>query len=474
MPKLNHDMNHTSGGVRELLAISLPMVISCACDTMMMFIDRLFLAKLGPEYMSAAMGGGITCFMFMTFFVGLTGYSSALVAQHLGADQKDHCSLVTTQAFIICIVSFPLILACIPLGKLLFNVSGIAPQQLTPQFEYFSIVMFSVIFGLLRNTLSAFFSGIGRTRIVMVAACTAMIINTGANYILIFGNLGFPAMGIKGAAIGTIIGSFAGVVVLACVYFGSKNREEFSIIKNLRFAKEMMFKLFRLGSSFGIEMLLNIVAFNFMVLAFHSYGLEIAGAVTIAYNWDMVAFIPLVGVEVGVTSLVGRYMGAGAPDVAHKVAMSGLKIAGVYSFAALLVFLIFAEPLTMVFKPEDGAEFVATTAPLAIYMIHLISVYVFSIAVMTVFAGALRGAGDTFWTMLISVFGHWVMGLTVIIMSRALDCTPKQTWVGMVFAVTFLASLFFIRYIHGSWRNIKVVKQEPLMPEIQNDAQINI
>ena len=65
----------------------------------------------------------------------------------------------------------------------------------------------------------------------------------------------------------------------------------------------------------------------------------------------------------------------------------------------------------MVFKPEDGAAFVATTAPLAIYMIHLISVYVFSIAVMTVFAGALRGAGDTFWTMLISVFGHWVMGL---------------------------------------------------------------
>ena len=213
MPKLNQTITHTSGGVRELLAISLPMVISCACDTMMMFIDRLFLAKLGPEYMSAAMGGGITCFMFMTFFVGLTGYSSALVAQYLGADQKDRCSLVTTQALLICIVSFPLILACIPLGKILFNVSGIDPLQIKPQFEYFSIVMFSVIFGLLRNTLSAFFSGIGRTKIVMIAACTALLINTAANYILIFGNFGFPAMGIKGAAVGTIIGSFSGVTV---------------------------------------------------------------------------------------------------------------------------------------------------------------------------------------------------------------------------------------------------------------------
>ena len=474
MPKLNQTITHTSGSVRELLAISLPMVISCACDTMMMFIDRLFLAKLGPEYMSAAMGGGITCFMFMTFFVGLTGYSSALVAQYLGADQKDRCSLVTTQALLICIVSFPLILACIPLGKILFNVSGIDPLQIKPQFEYFSIVMFSVIFGLLRNTLSAFFSGIGRTKIVMVAACTALLINTAANYILIFGNFGFPAMGIKGAAVGTIIGSFSGVTVLAWVYFGSKNRKEFYTIKNLRFAKEMLFKLFRLGSSFGIEMLLNVVAFNFMVLAFHSYGLEIAGAVTIAYNWDMVAFIPLVGVEVGVTSLVGRYMGSGSADMAHKVTKSGLKIAGVYSGVMLLVFLIFAKPLTMVFQPEDATDFIATTAPLAIYMIHLISVYVLSLAIMIVFAGALRGAGDTFWTMMISVFGHWVMGLTVIIMSRVFECTPKQTWVGMVIAVIFLASLFFLRYMQGSWRKIKVVNQEPLMPEIQSDAQINL
>ena len=474
MTELNPTIQHKSGSIRELLSISLPMIISCACDTMMMFIDRLFLAKLGPQYMSASLSGGVTCFMFMTFFVGLTGYSSALVAQHLGAGQKDRCSLVTTQALIICIVSFPIILACIPLGKMLFDISGIAPKQLVPQFEYFRLVMFSVVFGLLRNTLSAFFSGIGRTRIVMIAAGTALLVNSVANYLLIFGNFGFPKMGIRGAAIGTIIGTIAGVIVLARVYFGHKNRQEFSVIKNLRFAKEMTFKLFRMGSSFGVEMLLNVMAFNFMILAFHSYGLDIAGAVTIAYNWDMVAFIPLVGVEVGVTSLVGRYMGAGSPDTAHKVTMSGLKIAGVYSLITLLILLIFAKPLTMVFEPEDSAEFLATTAPLAIYMVRFISVYVLSLALMIVFAGALRGAGDTFWTMMISVFGHWVMTVTVISMSHVFDCTPKQTWIGMVITVLFLASLFFFRYRQGKWRKLKVVEQKPLMPEIQNDAQINL
>ncbi len=465
---------HEPGGVRQLLEISLPMVVSCACDTLMMFVDRLFLARLGSEYMSAAMGGGVCCFMFMTFFMGVTGYSNALVAQHLGAGIKDKCSLVTTQAILISIVAFPLILACIPLGKMIFEVSGIAPEQLRPQYEYFALVMFSTIFGLLRNSFSAFFSGIGRTRIVMIAALISMLINVVVNYLLIFGNLGFPAMGISGAAIGTIIGSATGVGVLAAVYYGRKNRIEFNVLENCRLAWGMLKTLLRLGSSFGVEMLLNVMAFNLLILAFHAYGVDIAGAVTIAYNWDMVAFIPLIGVEVGVTSLVGRFMGAGDTNLAHKVMKSGLKVAGAYSFIIMLLFFIFTKALVMVFEPQDNGVFLEVTAPLAIYMTKLISVYVLSLAVITVFAGALRGAGDTFWTMVISVIGHWVMSIVILVMSRVFDASAKDTWIGMVISVLFMALMFYLRYRQGSWKKLKVVQHELPLPEVQNDAQINM
>ncbi len=468
------EAGYEEGGVRQLLSISLPMVVSCACDTLMMFIDRLFLSRLGSEYMSAAMGGGVCCFMFMTFFMGLTGYSNALVAQHLGAGMKDKCSLVTTQALIISIVGFPIILACIPLGRIIFEASGIAEQQLIPQFEYFQLVMYSTVFGLMRNSFSAFFSGIGKTRIVMIAAGSSLIINVFVNYLLIFGNLGFPAMGIRGAAIGTIIGTACSVLVLCWVYFGRANRMEFRVLENLRFTWAMLKKLLRLGSSFGVEMLLNIMAFNLMILAFHSYGIAVAGAVTIAYNWDMVAFIPLIGVEVGVTSLVGRFMGAGNPDMAHKVMKSGLKIAGTYSFLTLLVFLFFASPLTLVFEPEEKGEFLTVTAPLAIYMIKLISIYVLSLSAITVFAGALRGAGDTFWTMMISVFGHWVMAVVIIVMSRVFEFDARHTWIGMVASVLFMALIFFLRYQQGSWRKLRIVHHEQPIPEVQNDAQINL
>ena len=117
----------SAGGVRELLAIAVPMVVSHACDTVMTFTDRVFLSWLGPDEMNAAMSGGLTSFMMMTFFMGLIGYTTALVAQYLGAGKKDRCALATSQALIICLAAYPLILLARPLVFYGFDLSnGIA------------------------------------------------------------------------------------------------------------------------------------------------------------------------------------------------------------------------------------------------------------------------------------------------------------------------------------------------------------
>ncbi|MBW6457940.1 MAG: hypothetical protein K0B52_02140, partial [FCB group bacterium] len=106
---------HTPGGIREMLFIALPMVISYASDTVMTFTDRMFLSRLGPEIMNAAMSGGMTVMMMTAFFLGLIGYSTALVAQYLGAKRENTCPVVTTQAFLLILIAYPLILALKPL-----------------------------------------------------------------------------------------------------------------------------------------------------------------------------------------------------------------------------------------------------------------------------------------------------------------------------------------------------------------------
>jgi len=451
-------------GVRELLQIAFPLFISQSCETVMMFTDRLFLSRLGPEYMSAAMAGGLTCFMLSTFFFGLTGYANALVAQHFGSGQTQRCPVVTTQALLISVAAYPVILGCIPVGRWLFSAMDTAPGQIEPQQAYFTILMFGAVFGLLRNSLSAYFSGIGRTRIIMAGAVTSMVVNVAANYILIFGKLGFAPLGIRGAALGTLIGSLAGLLVLVVAYFGKENRRNYAVIAGTRFDLPMMRTLLRFGYPSGLEFFLNMLAFDLLVLTFHSYGLEVAGAVTMAFNWDMVSFIPLIGLNIGVTSLVGRYMGSRSPELAHRATMSGIKIVTLYATLIILTFSLFPEVLIGIFRPVQPDAVYEASFPLAVYMVRLVSVYVFADAIGLVFSGALRGAGDTFMTMCLSVSTHWLLAVASLLMIRVAGLPPRAAWIAVVVLVWCIGLAFAARYRSGKWRQIRMVEPEPVVP----------
>jgi len=249
-------------------------------------------------------------------------------------------------------------------------------------------------------------------------------------------------------------------------YLRRAYRVEYGVLQALRFDREIMGQILRLGTPSGLEFFLNILAFNLLVLNFHSYGVTVAAAITITFNWDMVSFIPLIGVGIGVTSLVGRYMGAGQPDTAARAALSGVKVACLYTLVTFTAFCLFPGPLVEVFRPgEAEAATFPEVAALAVFMVRLISIYVFADAIAIVFSSALRGAGDTFWTMVLSVSGHWVFTITAAVLIRICGAGPRTTWVVVVFLVLGLGSAFFLRFRSGRWRTLRVVSPPALPPE---------
>jgi len=411
--------------------------------------------------MNAAMGGGLTVFMMISFFVGITSYATALVAQYLGAGQKSKCAVVLTQAVLVAVLGYIPILLCRPLAYRLFIFMGVSPEQLAPQIVYFNILLNGVIISLLRTSLSAFFSGIGLTRIVMIASCTSMALNLLFNYTLIFGKFGFPALGIQGAAYGTILGGLGGLLILAAGYFSERNIQDFNPLKAFYFDWAVMAKLLRFGSPMGAEMFLNILAFNAVVLIFHSQGLVTATAATIVLNWDLVSFVPLIGVEIGVTSLVGRYMGAGDPDTAHRATMAGFRLGLMYSAVILFLFLCFPGDLVRIFQPVSAGPVFPQVEPLAISMIRLAAIYVMVEAMFVVFIGALRGAGDTLWAMYISVTLHWVMAIVLFILLKGFGVSPVTGWAVVVFLFVVFSFIAFFRYRTEKWKLIKVVDSTP-------------
>ncbi|PKP18894.1 MAG: hypothetical protein CVU05_12600 [Bacteroidetes bacterium HGW-Bacteroidetes-21] len=446
------------GGIRELLLIALPMIISTAADGIMTFTDRLFLAQIGPEQMNAALGGGIALLTFTFFFTGLSGYSTALVAQYLGAGQKDKTTVTAFQAMLIVIFAWPVIVLLLPVMKWFFTTAELPQAQMALQLQYIQILAWGSLAGMLRHALSCYFSGLGKTRIVMTATLAALAVNVILDYILIFGKLGLPVMGIRGAAIATVSGAATAALILFMAYLNRVNRTEYGVLRSFHFDGSVMKKLLYFGSPAGFEMLLNFIAFSVVVTMFQSRGDVAATATTVMFNWDLMSFIPLLGVEIAVTSLVGRYMGAGRPQVAHRSAISGVKTGMFYSVIVLVFFVFFPHWLVEIFSPDVPNDVFTNAIPTAVSMIQIASLYVLAESMMVAFIGALRGAGDTYFTMFASVTLHWLMVPVLYFTLKVWELPITTSWFIIVLLFLLFCGALYLRFRGGKWKTIKVVK----------------
>lgn len=448
---------HKPGGQKELLELALPMIIATACDGIMTFTDRLFLAKVGSEQMNASLAGGIALQMLTFFFIGLIGYTTALTAQYMGAGEKHNSSRTAFQGILIVLIAWPLIILIKPYLSSLFGWLNTPESQIAYQIEYISVLAWGVVFTLLRHTLSCYFVGIGRTKIVMQATVAAMVTNVVLDYVLIFGKFGFQPMGITGAALATVSGSVVATIILFSTYIGHKNNIEFSVSKSFRFSAEIMKKLLYFGSPAGFELFLNFIAFFFMVALFQGQGDVASTATTIMFNWDMVSFIPLIGIETSVTSLVGRYMGAGRPQVAHRAALSGIKTGIFYSIVILILFVFIPKTLVLVFQPDAPSQIFDNAFPIAISMIRIASLYVLAEAVIVAIIGALRGAGDTHFTMIVSVAAHWAFVPILYLCLNVFNMSVPFSWFILVLFFLIFSLILVLRFKSGKWKQIKVI-----------------
>ena len=449
------------------------MIASQASETIMLFVDRLFLSWLGKAYIAASMSGGLSAFVFSSFFAGIVGYTNALVSQYYGAGRTRRCVETTSQGLYLSIAFTPVLFALIPVIRYFFSAVGHSPSQIDLEYRYFRILMSGAFLVLFRQTLVGFFLGIGQTRIVMVANLAGMIINVPLNYILIFGFAGVPAMGIEGAAIGTILGSATILLILGTAYIRHRFFRDTPFREALRFRLDLIRRLVRFGLPAGVELFLNVFAFNIFVQLMHSMGPDVAAAVTITFNYDMVAFIPMIGLSVAVTSLVGRQMGAENPAGARQATYLALKVGYSYAAVMMVIFIVGAPTLVRVFAgglhAEDEGLLSLSTA-----MLRLAAVYTLADITQLVFAGALRGAGDTRYIMTLSVTLHWAMAIGAVLMIRVFELPPLQIWGFFILFVITLGVAIVLRFMGGRWESIRVIEELPpdaVEPEISIESR---
>lgn len=447
-------------GYREILRVGLPLVAGMASSTVMQFTDRLFLSRYSVEAIAAAMPASIASMLIVLTLMGVCGYTSVLIAQYVGAKAPERVGSALWQG-IWCSLGAGLLLcfswwAAEPLFALAGHDAAVASLEVI----YFRVLTMGSIFSLLGATLAGFFSGRGQTRPVMVANVAAAIINVPLDYLLIFGGLGIPSLGILGAGIATVIGWVVCLVILASLIFTKKNDALYRVRRGICFEWGMFKRLLRYGMPSGVNFFMEMLALAWFSFVVGSFGREALAASNIAFSVNSVIFVPMLGLNIGLSSLVGQAMGRGRPDHAERVTANTLHLAFAYILPMALAIFLTAGPLMNLFAPGDmTAEAFAPVRRLGVVLLCFIAIYSLLDACNIVYFGALKGAGDTLGIMCLLLGGLVFLLIAPILLVNHFGLASVISyWMIFTAYVMLLAVAVVLRFYRRGWHGIRVVE----------------
>ncbi len=447
------------GSFYEVLRVAIPLVLSTSSLTVTLFVDRLFLSWQSLESVAAVTPGGITYFTICCFFQGVAQYVNALVAQSHGAGNFKGVSRSVWQGAIFAVLSIPLMLMCIPLGVMVLNMAGHDPAVLKLETEYFSILMIGGIIVPLGVVFSTFFSGRGKTSVVLWGNLAGNIFNIVMDYILIFGKFGFPEMGIKGAAIATSLSNIIPLAYWSVQFLSEKYQVPYNTRGEIGWDRKTFFILMRYGIPSGAQFVLDIGSFTAFVLIVGKLGVTDLAVTNIALSIESLSFLPMVGISIATATLVGEYIGQKKPDIAEKSVYSALKISVVYSSVLAILFWIAPTQLLELFRAEADSGFHSEAFHVrGAFVVRLIGLYTVLDTVFIVYTGALKGAGDTRFAMWAQVVIAWIFFVPpVYLMVIHFGMGLYSAWSWLVVYVVVLAVVFHTRFRSGYWKSIRMI-----------------
>lgn len=451
------------GGGREVAVLAYPLILGHLSFTVQTFVDRLFLTWYSPEAVAGAVTGLFAVWSVVALFTGTGEYLTTFVAQYLGARRPERIGPALWQGIYFSLGAGLFVAVLSPLLGPAFDLAGHGPALRAYEVQYARALMLGAFPVVLMATLSTFFAGRGQTQAVLLVNVLATVVNGILDYLLIFGKAGFPEMGVTGAALGTILSQVVGAAVYLAVILKAEFRETYRTLSGWRPEPSLVLRLVRFGMPTGLQYSLEVGAFTvFMVIVGRIGTLELA-ATGIAFNLNMIVFMPMVGLAIAVSSLVGRYLGGDQPEVAERAVHSALAMSFVYMAACGLLYVLGAPLLLAPYGAGGDPATWPRIAEIATVLLRFVAIYSIFDMMNLIHAGGLRGAGDTVYPMALT----FVLALAAMLVPAWVGCVVLGA--GAYFAWT-MASLYVLllgllmrrRFRAGHWKSMRVIEPAPL------------
>lgn len=448
-------LKNEEGGVKELWKLTYPLVLSTASATIMQVVNRVFLAWYSSDALAAVMPAGILSFTFICFFLGTASYTNVFVAQYYGGKRYANLSVSLWQGVWLALFSAVIIALGIIPGLAIINMSAHAPAIKEMERQYFMITMAGGGLVPLSAALSAFFTGRGKTKVTMQVQILANAINILLSYLLIFGKCGLPELGIRGGAYALVIGELVPVALFLMLILNEKNRRQYRTARLFSFHPPLFMKLIKYGVPNGVGFFLDIASFTVFVFLAGNMGSTVLAANNVIFTINTLAFMPILGVGMAVETLVGQYMGAKRPEVATRVAYSGIKLAAVYFVPLVCVFIFLQEPLLHLFSAHSATN-MSDIFVIARTILKILIVFTAFDMVGIVFSNAIRGGGDTKFQMMTAIACAWVVFVPGIYGLVKIGAPITALWWWGAFYLALLAGVCYYRFRSGKWQKFHV------------------
>ena len=442
--------------ILEVLRVALPLMVSAGTFSLVLFADRTLLLWYDGESMSASMAAGNLFWVLVCLPVGIASMTGAIVSQYVGANEEGQIGRFLWQSVWLSFLSLPIFAVFAAAAPQMFEATGQPSHLLDLETLYLRLLMLGAVGLVLESALSGFFSGTERTPIIMWVSVAAGLLNFVLDLVLIFGCGPIPALGIAGAAIGSVVSFWFKASCYAYLLLRPRYESIYRIRGGVGFDAPLARNLLFFGFPTGLMYMTESSGFTVIVLRIGNLGDIPLRATTMAINFNMVAFIPLVGVSIAASVLVGRHLLQSGPARAARSVYASLVIGGVYSTTWLACYLAIPDVMMSLYQLGENAPESTKAIGLARGLLKFVAIYVVLDAIQLILAGALRGAGDT-WFVLISGVVASGIGLTVGFTWEPTSDLLNWWWWMVAFWVWLLAVLMAARFACGSWKKMRMV-----------------
>ncbi len=446
---------------RELLAqlgLALPILGGQLAQTANGFVDTLMAGRVSANDLAAVAVGASIWVPFYLFMTGVLMAATPVLSRHLGGEKFHRINPLSQQSLLLALVLGLLsALALRSMGPVLAAMD--VDPAIRPMVQaYLEALSWGMPGAALWLALRAYTEAMAHPRPVLLISVLGLVVNIPANYVLIYGKLGLPAMGGVGCGWATslVLWLMAGAMA---VYVGRHPVYEPAplSLRQRHWEPRALWYMFRLGLPVGLSIFFEISIFSVIALLISRLGAEIVAGHQIALNFTSLTFMVPLSLALATTVRVGRARGRRDPEALRLAVMTSLKITVTVGAVVSLLLV-----LSRHWIPRIYTDNVAVLA-LASYLLLYAALYQISDAVQVCASGCLRGFEDTGWPMLMTLFAYWGVGLPLGYVLGLTDVLrpamgPGGFWVGLVVGLTVAALLLGGRL---AWRLRQPLRREP-------------